>query len=111
MAGRRTRSWEEVRRTQPLNERRVSTYVRLMDAEELVAGARYEHGVSDDAIMAALAASEPESVSFEDEDELYLVTLGRYVAALGGTLELRAVFPEGSVIVLREGDQGDGRSR
>ncbi len=102
MAAKELKSWDEIRGDRPLNERRVATYERLMDAEELIAHARYEHGVSDETILDALCVSEPQGVRFEDEDELYLTVLGRYVAALGGVLELRAVFPEGSVVVLSE---------
>ncbi|MGO9972603.1 MAG: transcriptional regulator [Solirubrobacteraceae bacterium] len=109
MASKRNRSGAEIRLERPVNERRVATYMRLMDAEELVAQARYEHGASDEEIMDAYERSEPETATFESEDELYLVTLGRYVAALGGVLEVRAVFPECSVVVLREPDTENGQ--
>jgi hypothetical protein len=102
LAAKKLKSWEEIRGDTPLNERRVATYERLMDAEELIAHARYEHGVSDETILGALCVSEPQGARFDDEHELYLTVLGRYVAALGGLLELRAVFPEGAVVVLRE---------
>ena len=99
MADRRARPWEEVRRQRAVNQKRVATYERLMDAGDRIAEALYRAGVSDETIMAALAASEPEGASFEHELDLYLVTLARYVAALGGQLELRAVFPD-QVVVL-----------
>ncbi len=102
MADRRARRWEEVRRQRPLNEKRIATYERLMAAEDQIAEALYSHGVSDETIMAALAASEPDGSSFEHELDRYLITLARYVSALGGQLELRAVFPDQTVVLLNE---------
>jgi hypothetical protein len=111
LAAKKVKSWEEIRSETPLNERRVAAYERLMDAEELIAHARYERGVSDETILDALEASEPEGAHFEHEDELYLTVLGRYVATLGGVLELRAVFPEGTVVVLSEPEGQSGLER
>ena len=64
MADRRAKRWEEVRRQRPVNEKRVATYERLMAAEDQIAEALDRRGVSDETIMAALAASEPEGASF-----------------------------------------------
>lgn len=36
----------------------------------------------------------------EHEEDLYLSTLRAYVAEMGGRLELRAVFPDGSVEII-----------
>jgi hypothetical protein len=43
----------------------------------------------------------------EQEEDVYLSTLARYVAALGGHLEVLAVFPEETVTVLREPDPSE----
>ncbi len=101
MADQKT-TWQEIRRQKPMNERRVAIYERLMVAQQLIAETRARQGVSDEAIMEALAASDPDTARAGDED-LFLSTLARYVAALGGRLELQAVFPEETVIVFGEG--------
>lgn len=102
MASRFTRNWEIVRGERSLNEQRVATYVRLMDAQERIAHARSRRGVSDATIDEALAVSELDSSDGEPEDDLYLGSLGRYVAALGGHLEVRVVFADEAITVRRE---------
>lgn len=100
-----TKSWETIRGQKPVNEQRVATYERLMDAEERIAQALSRRGVSQARIDEALAASEPTYSDVEPEEDLYLGTLARYVAALGGHLEVLAVFPKETITVRREPDQ------
>lgn len=96
MAG-QNKSWRAVREQRPLNETRVAMYRRLMDAEERLDPQRRRRGVKETAFGDALEASE-ESVA----PDLYLATVAEYVAALGGHVEVRAVFPEETVTLLRE---------
>jgi hypothetical protein len=88
MAG-QNKSWREIRRQLPLNEERVALYRRLMDAEGRLEEVRRRRGVSATALDAG-------------ESDDYLSTLARYVAELGGHLEVRAVFPDESITLLRE---------
>jgi DNA-binding XRE family transcriptional regulator len=69
---------------------------------------RRRRGVSQATIAAALEVSQPNVSRIEQEDDVYLSTLARYVAALGGHLEVRAVFPEETITLLRDpaGDAG-----
>jgi hypothetical protein len=71
-------------------------YDRLMDAEACLDHARRRQGVSDTALGDAL-----EDVEINDEEDVYLSTLTRYVSELGGQLEVRAVFPDETVTLLR----------
>ena len=91
MAG-QNKSWRAVREQRPLNETRVAMYRRLMDAEERLDPQRRRRGVKETAFGDALEASE-DSVA----PDLYLATVAEYVAALGGHLEVRAVFPEETI--------------
>ena len=91
-----------------MNDQRVATYVRLMDAQERIARARSRRGVSDGAIDEALDGSELISADGEPEDDLYLGSLSRYVAALGGHLEVLAVFPDETITVRREPEHPSG---
>jgi hypothetical protein len=87
-------------------------YERLMAAEQLIAEARSRRGVGDEAILEALAVSESETSAAGEGEDLYLSTLARFVAELGGHLELRAVFPDETVnIDLREDDMERGSER
>jgi transcriptional regulator with XRE-family HTH domain len=103
------RSWRTIRGQRPLNESRVTAYRRLMEAELQLAEARRRRGVSQAAIAEALEVSQPNISRIEQQDDVYLSTLARYVAALGGHLEIQAVFPEETITLLREPpDRADG---
>lgn len=70
----------------------MATYERLMEAQHLIANARTRAGVTDAEIDAALEACEPADPESLSEDELYLGTIARFVTALGGHLDVAAVF-------------------
>ena len=53
--------------------------------------------------------SQPNVSRIEQEEDVYLSTLARYVAALGGHLEVLAVFEDETVTLLRE--PGEERRR
>jgi transcriptional regulator with XRE-family HTH domain len=97
-----TRDWRTVRGQRPLNEERVAAYKRLMEAETRLADVRRRRGVSQATIAEALEVSQPNVSRIEQEDDVYLSTLVRYVAALGGHLEVQAVFPEETITLLRQ---------
>lgn len=99
-----TKTSRTVRGQRPLNESRVAAYRRLMDAELRLAELRHRRGASQSAIADALAVSQPNISRIEQEDDVYLSTLARYVAALGGHLEVRTVFPDETITVLRPPD-------
>ncbi|HUA03440.1 MAG TPA: hypothetical protein VMB27_06015 [Solirubrobacteraceae bacterium] len=90
MAG-QNKNWREIRRQLPLNEGQVAMYRRLMDAEARLEKVRRRRGVSETALDAS-------------ESEDYLTGLAHYVAELGGHLEVRAVFADETITLLREPD-------
>ena len=81
-----------------------------MKAEVRLGELRGHRGLSQAAIADALAVSQPNVSRIEQEDDVYLSTLARYVAALGGHLEIQAVFPDETVTVLREPDPAQGNN-
>jgi hypothetical protein len=81
---------------------RAALYARLMAAQERIAHARYRRGVSHDAVLAALDAADERLSEAERREDLYLSALAGYVEALGGRLEVRAVFGEEAIVVRRE---------
>jgi hypothetical protein len=97
--------WEDIRRANPVNERRVASYQRLLEAGEQISQARHRRGESWGTIEAALAASELTDAEVPVEPDLYLTTLTRFVAALGGHVEVRAVFPEETITVRRDPEE------
>jgi DNA-binding XRE family transcriptional regulator len=100
----RPKSWRDVRAQRPLGEDKVAAYKRLMSAEPQLAELRHRRGISQATIAVALEVSQPNVSRIEREEDFYLSTLARYVAALGGHLEVLAVFPEETVTVLRGRD-------
>lgn len=96
------RPWREIRRERTLNEDRVETYRRLLDAEIRLNDLRRKRGLSQAEVAEALEVSQPNVSRIEQEDDVYLSTLARYVAALGGRLEVNAVFPEETVRLFGE---------
>ncbi|HET6868036.1 MAG TPA: hypothetical protein VFH80_19140 [Solirubrobacteraceae bacterium] len=101
MAG-STRRWKDVRSDQPVNEMRAGIYRALLEAEERIAHAQYRHGVADEVVQAALDAVDERMSEAERREDLYLSALKYYVEALGGRLEVRAVFGNEAVVVRRE---------
>ena len=95
--------WREV--LGPIDEELLALDRRIVDAQlrltELALGElRRGRGISQTAVAEALEVSQPNVSRIEQEEDLRLSTLGRYIAALGGDLELRAVFPDGAVNLL-----------
>lgn len=81
----------------PVNQRRVAAYQRLMEAEQIL----YDRW---------MAQARPESMSWIgelvgfpiEETNLWVMALGERVAALGGQLEVSAVFGDERVTLIRE---------
>jgi DNA-binding XRE family transcriptional regulator len=48
-----------------------------------------------------LDVSQSEISKIEKRTDMYVSTLASYIAAMGGTLEIRAIFPEGDVRIKR----------
>jgi hypothetical protein len=75
-----------------------------MEAQERIAQARSRAGVTDAVIAEALTASEPAAPEALQDEELYLGMLARCVEALGGHLDVAAVFPEETIELPRGPD-------
>ncbi len=86
----------------PAARAEMEIYARAMrDAVEL-GNLRDACGVTQKEIAATLGMSQANVSRIEHEEDLYLSTLRDYVAALGGRLEVVAVFPEETIAVRRE---------
>lgn len=94
------RRWKDVLSENPVNEKRAELYRRIMEAQERIAHAQYQRGVDHEVVLAALDAVDERMSEAERADDLYLSALTYFVKALGGRLEVRAVF-DGEAIILR----------
>jgi hypothetical protein len=88
-----------------MNDMRAEMYRRLMEAQERIAHALYKRDVSHDAVLAALDAVDEELSEAQRREDLYLSALEHYAVALGGRIEVRAVFDDHEVLVRRAPDE------
>jgi DNA-binding XRE family transcriptional regulator len=86
-----TRDWSAERRQRVA--RRVEETLRSMHLEEL----RKARELTQTKMAELLGVAQSEISKVEHRTDLYVSTLAEYVRALGGELEIRAVFPDGDV--------------
>lgn len=79
---------------------RVEQYERAIEIALALAKLREARGITQSTMVGRLGVSQPNVSRIEHEDDIYLSTLRNYIAALGGRLEVRAVFPDGDVVLL-----------
>lgn len=70
-----------------------------------LAAAREERNVTQQELAGALGVSQANVSRIERGGDFYLSTLRRYVEALGGRLEIAAVFPEKTVRLTLPGEE------
>lgn len=87
-------------RSDPKRAARVKEYKREMDELVMLADLRKLRGVTQEQIAAALEVSQSNVSQLERSPNLKMETLDRYVHALGGHLEIAAVFADGQVVTL-----------
>lgn len=81
----------------PERRARVNEYKRaIYDALEL-AKVRENRKVTQKEMAVALDVTQANISRIEHQDDIYLSTLSGYVQALGGKLEVRAVFPDQTI--------------
>jgi len=86
---------DELRRRRPPNRERVDAIKRTVELEIALRDLREQRGVTQEHVAARLGTSRPNVSRIEGEDDVRVSTLQRYVAAIGGELELVARFPDG----------------
>jgi transcriptional regulator len=95
-----TRSLNEIRAKRPLSpdaRNRVSDIRRAMQLEIALVELRELRGASQTQIADSLGTSRPNVGRIEKELDVRLSTLERYVEALGGKLEIHAVFDDADI--------------
>ncbi len=70
----------------------MAAYALILEAEHRIVAARTRAGVTDAEIDAALEACDPADPESLSPRDLYLTTIEGFVTALGGRLEVAAVF-------------------
>ena len=93
------RPWQDVRddlakRHGPEHTERVAAVRQAMEDAIRLADLRDEVGVTQAAVAGTLGVSRARISALEKQRDLYLSTLREYVEALGGRLEVAAVFDD-----------------
>jgi DNA-binding XRE family transcriptional regulator len=94
------RALNDIRAKRPLSpdaRERVDQIKRAMQLQIALAELRELRGASQTQIAEALGTSRPNIGRIEKEIDVRLSTLERYVEALGGKLEIHAVFDDADV--------------
>jgi DNA-binding XRE family transcriptional regulator len=87
--------------TLAVQRRIVESELRLAQLD--LARLRQHRRVTQATVAEALDVSQPNISRIEAQDDIRLSTLGHYLAALGGRLEVRAVFDDEAVELLKVG--------
>jgi hypothetical protein len=94
-------TWEEFCAEMPVDEYRAAAYARMMDAEERLYQLWEQRNTEMTWIGEAIGSP------MEEERTLWVTELGEKVALLGGHLELIAVLPDETVMLMREPEADD----
>lgn len=93
----------------PVRRERMQEIREAYDALLTLADLRRSHGLTQTELAQLLNVSQPNVSKIEHGEEVQLSTLGGYIAALGGRLEVRAIFedhPEHDVTIDVTGERG-----
>jgi hypothetical protein len=83
--------------------KRVEARAKEIEAEELtLSQLRKAMRHSQTTLAKLLGVKQAEVCRLERRTDMYLSTLRRYVEAMGGQLELRASFPTGSAVLIKD---------
>ena len=84
----------------PVRRERVATIKRAMEDALALADLRARQERTRQEMAGVLGVTQANISRIEHEEDLYLSTLRSYVAALGGELEVNAVFADGKVALV-----------
>jgi DNA-binding XRE family transcriptional regulator len=104
--------WNEVRRTlSPERESRVKARVAKEIARLPLSELRQARSMTQTRLAEILRVNQAAISKIEQRSDMYVSTLRGYVEAMGGSLDIRAVFPEGEVVLDQFADEHGSRKR
>jgi DNA-binding XRE family transcriptional regulator len=87
--------WSEIRReVTPDRRARIDAIKEAMADAATLAEVRHVIGVTQNDLASRLGKTQATVSELERRDDVYLSTIGAYIEALGGHVELTAVFPD-----------------
>ncbi|GAG43001.1 unnamed protein product, partial [marine sediment metagenome] len=83
----------------PTQRAKASAMAKILLDEMPMHELRHARQLTQEQLAAVLEVKQGSVSKLERRTDLYISTLRRYIEAMGGNLELRANFPEGSVSI------------
>jgi transcriptional regulator with XRE-family HTH domain len=90
---------------------RVAARVSELKTEMALHELRQAREQSQEDLARELGVGQPAVAKLERRADMYVSNLRRYIEALGGSLEITARFPEGSVNIVNFGELADTQTR
>ena len=90
---------------------RVASRHSLLKSEMALHELRQARERSQEDLARELGVGQPAVAKLERRTDMYVSNLRRYIEALGGSLEITARFPEGSVSIANFGELADTEER
>jgi transcriptional regulator with XRE-family HTH domain len=95
----------EKAKADPERRARIEAYRHAIRDAMALADLRADRKMTQQEVAEALRVSQPNVSRIEHEEDLYISTLRGYVIALGGKLEINAVFPDQTVALVATEDE------
>jgi transcriptional regulator with XRE-family HTH domain len=93
----------------PARKARIADKTAALETALALHELRKTRAVSQAELAAKLAVGQPAVAKLERRADMYVGNLRRYVEALGGTLEITARFPDGTVTIAEVGEAEAGQ--
>jgi transcriptional regulator with XRE-family HTH domain len=90
---------ELTKRLSPARKARIGDKTAALNTALTLHALRKARTVSQQELARKLAVGQPAVAKLERRTDMYVSNLRRYVEALGGTLEIAARFPDGTVTI------------
>lgn len=87
----------------PVRRRKNESEARKMIAEIALQELRQSLNLTQEEVARALDMKQASVSKLENQEDMYISTLSRFVTALGGRLKLVASFPDKDVVITRAG--------
>lgn len=102
------KNWKQVRRTlSPDREARIKDKVQAELGRIPLTEMRKARALTQERLADILQVNQAAISKLEKRSDMYLSTLRSYVEAMGGHLDVRAIFPDGEVVLEHLTDVGD----
>jgi DNA-binding XRE family transcriptional regulator len=104
-----SKRWQDIRRTlSPEREASIKVRVAAELAKLPLAEVRKAQQMTQVRLAEILHVNQGAVSKLEQRSDMYLSTLRSYIEAMGGHLDIRAVFPNGEVVLERLSDTAAG---